>query len=209
MTSADKHGAFAGVVLAAGRSRRAGAFKPALVLADKPLLIHAVDGLQPWCSQVIVVVGHDGARTSDLLVSRPEVTVVVNSRYDEGMFVSVQTGVRAVDPACDGFFILPVDCPLVSAEVFTTLGAAFQAHGSGRPLIPTHADRGGHPALAPIAVRDAILEAAPTATLRQVLAGAGALRVPVASPSVLTDLDTPADLEKLRAALRRRGSPGS
>ena len=197
------HGTFAGVVLAAGRSRRAGAFKPALVLAGKPLLSHAVDSLAPWCRRVIVVVGHDRERAASLVDARPMVTVVDNPRYDEGMFVSVQTGVRAVDPSCDGFFILPVDCPLVAPEVFAALGAAFGASGAARPLIPTHGDRGGHPALAPIALREAILEAPATATLRGILAAAGALRMPVASPSVLTDLDTPAELESLRAALLR------
>ena len=36
---------FGGIILAAGRSRRAGAFKPAFLHRGKPLLAHAVDGM--------------------------------------------------------------------------------------------------------------------------------------------------------------------
>jgi len=41
-------------------------------------------------------------------------------------------------------------------------------------------------------------------TLRDVLARAGASRVPVPSPAVLLDLDTPDDLARLRADFERR-----
>jgi probable phosphoglycerate mutase len=196
-------GEFDGVILAAGRSQRAGAFKPALVAAGKPLLIHAVESLEPRCRRVIVVVGHNRDEAAGLLAGRSAVAVVHNPRHDEGMFGSVQAGVRAVDPSREGFFVLPVDCPLVLPGVFSALVEAFRAHTAALPIVPAHDGRGGHPVLVPIALREVILAADMSATLRQILARAGALRVPVASPSVLTDLDTPADLERFRADLGR------
>ena len=190
-----------GVILAAGRSQRAGSWKPGLVVAGKTLLVHAVESLVPWCRSIVVVAGPDSERIGDLLAGHPHVTVVVNPRRDEGMFTSVQAGVGAVESTRTALFLQPVDCPVVPAEVFEALCDTFLAHGAGRAVIPCHGGRGGHPVLLPGNLRRAILAAGPGSTLREILARAGAVRAPVASPAVLTDVDTPADIARLRALL--------
>jgi len=193
---------FAGLVLAAGLSRRAGTLKPAIEVAGRSLLAHAVDGLLQRCGQVVVVVGHEAKRVADLVAGRPEVKTVLNAAYEEDMFRSVQAGVGALPETLDGFFILPVDCPLVSAEVLEAMVLAFDTDPDRHPVVPVHAGRGGHPVLLSANARESILEAGPPANLRTILQDLQARRITVASDTIHLDLDTPEDLARWLALIR-------
>jgi molybdenum cofactor cytidylyltransferase len=188
---------FEAVILAAGRSRRAGTFKPAHLYRGEPLLRYAVNGLAPWCRRLIVVAGHREAEVAALVAGCDHVLVVTNPAPDEGMFSSVRCGVRVLHPGCRGFFVLPADCPLTGATVPGLLLAAFTSEGGQRAIVPEHAGRGGHPVLLPAAALALVFAAPATATLREVIAGIGATRLPVAEAAVLMDLDTRADLDAL------------
>jgi len=185
------------VILAAGRSRRAATFKPAFEIGGKPLLRHAAERLLHFCRRVVVVTGHEHERCAELVAGLDGVVTTFNPDHAGDMFLSVQTGAAAVTAACNGFFILPVDCPFPSAAALATLRDAFVEADHARAIVPIHGSRGGHPVLMPTAAREVILRAAPPANLRHVLADTGALRVEVGTDSVLADIDTPADLEDL------------
>lgn len=186
-----------GIILAAGRSRRAGVFKPAHLHRGRPLLLHAVDGLLPWCERVLVVAGHRRAEIAALAAGIPRVDVINNPDPDSSMFGSLRIAAAALAPQGDGFFALPADCPLVSPAVYHALREAFTAHDLARPVVPEHGRRGGHPVLLPAAARIAIRDALPRVTLRDLLRDLQAVRVPVDDPAVLMDLDTPDDLAAL------------
>ena len=186
-----------GIILAAGRSRRAGVFKPAHLHRGRPLLLHAVEGLLPWCERVLVVAGHRRAEVAALVAGIPRVDVVVNPDLDSSMFGSLRLAAAALAPGGDGFFVLPADCPLVCPTVYHALREAFAAHDLARPVVPEYDRRGGHPVLLPAAARIAILDALPRTTLRDLLRDLRAVRLPVTDPAVLMDLDTPDDLAAL------------
>jgi molybdenum cofactor cytidylyltransferase len=188
---------FEGIVLAAGRSHRAGTFKPAHLHAGRPLLLHAAGCLLPWCMRVVVVGGHRHQEVTALLAGRPRLALVRNEAYDRGMLSSVQVGVGSLDPGATGFFVLPADCPLVGTEVPGEMIRAFLDHGARRPVVPVHEGRGGHPVLLPGAARALVLAAAPPATLRDVLRRLSPVRLPVDQPAVLMDLDRGEDLAGL------------
>jgi molybdenum cofactor cytidylyltransferase len=190
-----------GIVLAAGRSRRAGVFKPAHTYRGRPLLLHAVDGLAPWCDRVTVVAGYRRADIAGLLARRPWVRLVINPRHDDGMFSSVRTGLAAVSSRAQGVFVLPADCPTVDASVARRLLDAFNAHDRARPVVPEHGGRGGHPVLLPRSARATILAAGADATLRQIIRDLDPIRLPVDAASVLQDIDTPADIAALTEEL--------
>ncbi|MBE0567849.1 MAG: NTP transferase domain-containing protein, partial [Krumholzibacteria bacterium] len=118
MTAAARPGPLDAVVLAAGLSRRAGTFKPAVEVAGRPLLGHAIAGLLPWCRQVVVVTGHEQGLVQGLVAGIAGAVTVHNPHYTGDMFLSVQAGAGALaaDPA--GFFVLPVDCPFVEPAVY-------------------------------------------------------------------------------------------
>jgi molybdenum cofactor cytidylyltransferase len=92
--------------------------------------------------------------------------------------------------------IWPVDVPFVSPS---TVGAILAAP-AGLLVIPTHGGRGGHPLRLPSG-RFAELDALdPTLGLRALVQArpGEVLRLPVDDAAVLQDVDTPADLERLR-----------
>jgi molybdenum cofactor cytidylyltransferase len=198
---------FDGLILAAGRSQRAGVFKPGHRWRGKPLLRHAVDVLAPWCDRIVIVSGHGHDEAAALTAGLRDVALVRNPDPDRGMFSSVQVGAAAVSPDARGFFVLPVDCPVLEAGVARALIDAFAAGDGSRCVVPEYRGRGGHPALLPAAARQAILEASFTGTLRDIIGALGAARVAVASSSVLTDLDTADDLARLDTADHQAGDP--
>lgn len=195
---------FLGIVLAAGFSRRAGTLKPALEVAGKPLLVHAVEGLRQRCDQVIVVVGHEAERVTDLVAERSDVLTVFNDFFHEDMFRSIQAGAAALPDDLDGFFILPVDCPQVSADVLDVMLSAFNQDVARRPIIPEFAGRGGHPVILPGSAAKSIIAARPPATLRTILNQLSAQRVEVPSDSIHLDLDTPEALACWKQSLGRQ-----
>ena len=192
-----------GLVLAAGRSRRAGVFKPAHVHEGRPLLLHAVASLARWCERIVVVAGHRHPEIAAMLADDPDADLVVNADHGRGMFSSVQRGAAAMSPDIRGFFVLPADCPLVDRTVPEALLEAFARHGDARAVVPTHGGRGGHPVLLPGRARRTLAGAPTTSTLRDVIRTLDPLRLPVEHPSVLMDIDTRADLGALTEEQRR------
>ncbi len=174
-------------------------FKPAYEHDGKSLLLHAIDGLVPWCEALVVVGGEQVEEVTALAGLRPGTATVANPRPDEGMFSSVRIGVGALGEGLDGFFVLPTDCPLVGAETYVALIAAFVAHEGTQVMVPEFGGRGGHPVLLPASALGVVMAAPTTMTLRDVLRDLHALRVPVDDEAVLMDLDTAEDLRALSA----------
>jgi len=186
-----------GIILAAGRSRRAGVFKPTHEVGGRPLLSHAIASLSGACTRVIVVAGHRADEVAAIVHGAATATVAVNAVFDDGMFSSVRVGASALSADIDGFFVLPVDCPWVETAVIEAMRATFLEHDGARPIVPVHADRGGHPVLLPARAARSIREAPADATLREIVRGLDPVRLPVAQPSVLKDIDTSADIAAL------------
>jgi molybdenum cofactor cytidylyltransferase len=109
--------AVAGLVLAAGRSRRM-APRNKLLVPDAdgtPMVARVVDqvlasGVRP----VLVVTGHERERLMEALAGRP-VQFVHAEDYAEGLSASLKAGVAAVPPEAEGVLIALGDMPLVSA----------------------------------------------------------------------------------------------
>jgi molybdenum cofactor cytidylyltransferase len=190
---------FSGMVLCAGHSRRAGVFKPAFVYEGKPLVAHAIEGMQPWCGRIAVVTGWRQAEVAALVRGTAQVTLVDNPHFAAGMFTSVQAGLWTLDEATEGVFVLPVDCPLVTPDVYRQLTAAFATDGARRSIVPTCGGRGGHPVLLSRSARMRALAAPPDSSLRAVLREVEVRRFDLTDASILVDLDTPADLDALAA----------
>lgn len=138
----------AGVVLAAGASRRFGAQKLVAPLDGKPLVRWAVERvLASPVTTTLVVVGGDAAAVRGALAGLP-VRFVVNDRYAEGLSTSLHAAVRALadEPPRAAVFALG-DQPRVPAVAIGRLVHAFRA--SGVPIVvPVYAGGvRGHPVL--------------------------------------------------------------
>jgi molybdenum cofactor cytidylyltransferase len=183
-----------GVLLAAGRSSRAGVFKMAAELAGKPLLIWSLETMNAHCPRVIVVAGFAAEKVRGLAAGRPGVEVVVNENFAAGMLTSVQTGVRLIRTR--RFFLLPGDMPLVKASVFRKL------LGCGAEIaVPVWGGRRGHPVLLDSRLIPDLLAEPPASSLGRFIARRGFETVEVDDPGIVADLDDPGDLRRISARL--------
>ncbi len=98
----------AGVVLAAGESRRMGSAKLLLRHRGQSLLAHAVTTAAQVCDAVWVVVGAYPRRYGNE-VNAPGVELVVNPEWREGLASSLRRGVEALPPEFGAALILLAD----------------------------------------------------------------------------------------------------
>ncbi len=187
-----------GIILAAGFSSRAGAFKMELPFGQKKLLEIAVESMKNSCSRIVVVAGHQHERIKKITQSYPAVRVVVNSDFQRGMFSSVQKGVRHLDG--DAFFMTPGDYPFITPRVYQLLINAMETFSPGTDIfIPTCNGRKGHPVLMKKRMVTEILDEPVDSMLKTVIARNSFALVEVGEEGILIDVDTPEDYEKAKA----------
>ena len=186
--------AIAAVILAAGQSSRMERFKPLLPIGSGRAIERVVQTfLSAGISDLIVVTGHRADELQQALAPL-KVCCVENVQYRQGMFSSVQAGIRALPASCGAFFIHPADIPLVRPHTIRRLAAVFHAHGSAI-LYPVFDGRRGHPTLIRHDRIPGILSWEEGGGLRACLQNweAASQELPVADEAVLMDMDTPAD----------------
>src|SRR5947208_8835902 len=90
-------GMIAGVVLAAGLSRRMGKAKLLLPLEGKPILRWSVEALQPHVDHLVVVVPPDDAAIR-IALDGLGVRFATNPQPDAGQGTSIAAGVKTLPP---------------------------------------------------------------------------------------------------------------
>jgi len=198
---------YAAVVLAAGISSRMGEFKPLLPLGEETIADHVVSTFRQNGVDVYLVVGHQGNKLRDGIKSQ-DITVVENSNYRQGMFTSVQAGIRHLPTDCPAFFIMPVDIPLVKPATVSRLIKESEANPD-KIIIPSFGKKRGHPPLIPTKLAPAILEWSEDGGLKSFLREyeGNTIEVPVADSNILHDTDTRDDYDALLDRFRRYGVP--
>lgn len=187
----------AGIVLAAGRSRRMGVPKPLLQLGGETFLARAVAALREGgCDRVWVVVGEDAGATA-VEAAALGARTVLNPDPDAEQIDSLRAALRMLPPDTDAAVVLPVDIPGVGPAAVRALRAAY--HDRGAPIsIASHGGEHGHPVLFARAVWPELLEGPLPEGARTVIHAdpARVLAVPVEDAGILADVDTPADLAR-------------
>ena len=189
----------AGVVLAAGSSKRMGQNKLLLRLDGEAVVRRAarralVAGLDP----VVVVLGHESERVA-LELAGLAVRIVVNADHGGGIHTSRRAGLAAVPSDAPAAVVLLADMPFVTEQMLATLVAQYResdallvaSEYAGEPAPPTLYDRTLFPEIAG-------LEGEGRA--RQVVRGHAGEALVIAWPAAaLGDLDRPEDYERARA----------
>jgi molybdenum cofactor cytidylyltransferase len=198
----------AAIILAAGHSKRMGDFKPLLPLGEGTVLEQAVSLFRrAGISDLRVVTGHEGEKLTPLLQTL-EVPQVPNPHYREGMFTSIQAGLRALPENAAGFFMLPVDIPLIRPQTVKTLLRTWRTGRQGI-IQPVFYGTYGHPPLISTCYRQTILNAGGEGGLKKLLLSfaADTLELEVPDEYILLDMDTPEDYRNLCDRWSRRGIP--
>ena len=82
------------VILAAGYSSRMGSFKPALYIGDKTVIARLITSFcDAGIRDIVVVSGHNRELLQSLIAGF-DVTESYNENFPQGMFSSIQAGVK-------------------------------------------------------------------------------------------------------------------
>lgn len=186
------------IIVAAGYSFRMKQFKPLLSLGKSTVLERAVESfLKGGIEDIRVVVGH---RANELypILERLGVRAIINPNFAEGMFSSVQAGVHSLSPDVRGFFLLPVDNPMVNPDTVKKLQNAFFSTEYGI-IYPAYQGMRGHPPIISSRFISKVTVWEGTGGMRTLLQQyeQDALEIEVEDPGVLLDMDTPEDYQEM------------
>jgi len=193
---------FAGVILAAGASLRMGRDKALLPWRDGTFLSAAIQALQPVTDLVIVVAGRNEAELAPI-VNAHAAFMVVNIDPERGQFSSLQIGLQDVmNRGRDAAIVTLVDRPAPSIATIEQIKSEFLAGDVQTwAVVPEHAGKHGHPIVIGREMIGAFLHAPASSSARDVEHGVQkhVRYLAVDDPLVTANVDTPEDLEKLRA----------
>lgn len=149
------------VILAAGLSSRFEGRLKALAEVEGRSLLALASGVFRGCglNEILVVTGHRHAEV-ETEAAALGLDCVFNPDYAHGMLSSAQAGLKRLDERIEAFFILPVDCALVSPLTALKLLSAWRLKaGQKKPgiFIPVFNSRCGHPPLISNEYREDIL----------------------------------------------------
>jgi molybdenum cofactor cytidylyltransferase len=192
----------AGLILAAGESRRMGSPKALLPYRGATFLETVVSLLSANCDPVILVLGAHADEINGAKWRRPPgLRIVHNQHYLSGQTSSLQAGLRAVPSDADGILFTLVDHPSVSPETIEALLSP------PLPLvrIPRFEGERGHPVWFHRDLISEFLSLPLTGAANQVVRAHRAETefLDVIDPGVVADIDDPAAYQELLAASTR------
>lgn len=180
----------AGLILAAGESRRMGSPKALLEFEGETFLDRLIGLFSRHCSPVVAVLGAHQESIRAGLRRAGQVLLVENPAFGLGQLSSMQCGLRAVPADADGVLFTLVDHPAVSAATLAMLMAC----PTDAPLhVPRYQGRRGHPIWFAPSLIPEFLALPVTAAARDVVTRhAGEIAyIDVDDPGVVMDIDDP------------------
>ncbi|HVG45184.1 MAG TPA: nucleotidyltransferase family protein [Longimicrobium sp.] len=190
----------AGIVLAAGRSRRMGRPKAFLQRGGRSFLERTVAALREGgCDPVVVVAGPPGDPAADetaQAAARLGATVARNADPESPQVASLRAGLAGLGEGVEAAVVTPVDVPRVDAETVRALAEAFAAGGA--PVAqPFDGARHGHPVLFARSVWPELMADPLPEGARTVIHAHAAARAEVRVRALPADVDTPEDYRRL------------
>ena len=185
------------LIVAAGYSSRANAFKPLLKLGSRTVIEMTIASFVTTCKRVVIVGGHNFSELEQFIKESEylnkldvEIIIIYNRDFDRGMFTSIKAGCSYLQSG--DFFFTPGDIPGVKIETVEAISKV-----EGEVVLPSFNYKSGHPVKLSNNIRKAILEYPDNGTLRDVLNVYKKKYVSLNDEAILMDLDTPEDYQRV------------
>ncbi|HYM04683.1 MAG TPA: molybdopterin-binding/glycosyltransferase family 2 protein [Stellaceae bacterium] len=195
----------AGLVLAAGQSRRMGTLNKLLIGIDgKPMVRHVVEAVQAsQAGPLFVVTGHEREKIEAALDGIP-VRFVFNPDYAHGLSTSVRAGIAALPEDVDGAVMCLGDMPRVAGAEIDRLIGAFNPLEGRAICLPTRRGKRGNPVLLAKSLFGEMAGISGDVGAKDLIAAHPELvaEIEMESDGVLTDIDTPQALARLAATAK-------
>jgi molybdenum cofactor cytidylyltransferase len=192
----------AGVVLAAGLSRRMGQAKLLMKVGGRAILRYVVESVLAGGVDLVWVVTGPDVEPIEAALAGIEVQIAVNPAPEEGQAGSVRTGIAALPSSVDAVLIALGDQPLLAPSIIPALLAARRT--SPKLIVaPRYRDGHGNPVVFKREIFPELLRLTGDQGARPIIQKEPArvewvdLDLPMPP-----DVDTPDDYEKIRANLR-------
>lgn len=179
------------VILAAGYSQRMGQWKPLLPYDQGCILDAAIKNAQQYCQRILLVVGYRGEELMAKYRDQPNILIIKNPHFAQGMFSSIQCAMPYIQG--EYFLITLGDMPCIAPSVYPQLLA--NAGSQQAIIFPGDAQQTGHPVLFPRAAITAILQAPANSKMKKLLSPLFHFRFLnlSAKQGIFLDVDTPED----------------
>ncbi len=194
----NESGRVAAILLAAGRSRRMGAFKPLLPFGERTVIESCIENLREGgVEEIVVVLGHRADEIRERLAHLP-VCFAINADAESEMSVSIARGVEQVSHDITAILVALADQPAIAPAVIRFLIEEHLRTGA-RLIVPEYEGRGGHPVLIASELRDELMHLEAERGLRALFDAhrEEVLRVAVTCADVARDMDTWEDYRAL------------
>ena len=190
------HEPVAGIILAAGGSSRFGSPKSLLTWKGEPFVERVTrTALESGLSPVVIVAG-DAFNQVKTIISKWNVTVVHNPKWQTGQSTSIHAGLNAIPTSCGAAIFLLVDQPQVSRAIISAL---IEAHArSLAPIIAPQVDhKRANPVLFDCSTFPHLFEIQGDQGGRALFSKYQVHWLPWLDKSLLYDIDTPQDYQRL------------
>jgi len=185
-----------GLVLAAGAGTRFGSAKQLADLDGRPLLEHSIAAMTASPVDRVVVVLGSGAEEVLAAVDLHGAEGVVNERWEEGQSASLACGIAELLD-CDAVVVTLGDQPRVSPAAIRRV---IDARGEGADAVrATYRGEPGHPVLLERELFERMRDVTGDHGARNLLISMQTREVPCEDLGGGQDVDTPAQLDALRA----------
>jgi len=184
-----------GLVLAAGAATRFGSHKQIALLDGVPLLEHSLRAIAAAPVDRLVVVLGAGADEIVTMVDLHGAEPIVCPRWEEGQSASLACGLAEL-AECDAVVVTLGDQPRVATDAARRVIAARNGAAAVRA---TYGGRPGHPVLLERELFAPLRDVSGDLGARNLLMSVPVLEVPCEDLGGGEDVDTPAELDALRA----------
>jgi molybdenum cofactor cytidylyltransferase len=192
------HEPLAGIILAAGESRRFGTPKQLLEWKGQPFVrVVAQTALDAGLSPVVLVTGSSASQVEQASGGL-DLQIVRNDEWKDGQASSIKMGISSLPSNCGGAIFLLVDQPQLSTSIIHALK---EKHAEGlHPVIaPMILDRRGNPVLFDRETFTDLLELEGDVGGRAIFHKHRVEYLPWHDDSLLLDVDTPEQYQRLLA----------